>query len=381
MKVHKRGILAMVVLLLVMLAVSTPVSAKEVTYVWKSVGNGNKQCYKNGKVLVKNQWVGSRHLNAKGYMDRNKWVTRNVNGVSRSVFVRDDGKWVRNFSKGWQEIKGEYYYYTAGGQLKTGWLKLNGRTFYIDPTTKTRVKGVCSIDGRLYYFSQNGVMKTNKTIKYQGRTYTVDGDGVCILVPAEGAPGKDMLFFQLFESGSEAYDQTGGDHGNACGAYQFDNRYSLLPFVKYAYSQNPTLCSEFKTYARYKNGTKLKSNQEFYNAWHKIYQRNPQVFAELQDKFAKENYYDPVETALARAGINLANRADVVKGAVYSYSIQHGQTTAVNAVKACKITASTTDQQFLKKLYNYRKKQFSQYASRYSSENAMALKILKQAAK
>lgn len=49
-------------------------------------------------------------------------------------------------------------------------------------------------------------------------------------------------------------------------------------------------------------------------------------------------------------------RPDIVKGAVFSYSIQHGQWTAAGAVKAAGIKNSTTDEQFLQKLYAYRKK-------------------------
>ena len=190
----------------------------------------------------------------------------------------------------------------------------------------------------------------------------------------------DLLFFLTFESGSDAYNQTGGDYGNACGAYQFDNRYSLLPFVKYAYSKDPTLCKEFKKYAKYTDGTKLKSNQKFYKAWHKIYTRNPYLFAELQDTYARQEYYDPVERTLALAGIDLASRPDIVKGAVYSYSIQHGQTAAISAVKACKLRSTMTDEKFLKKLYNYRKKNFPTYANRYSAEYTLAMSRLRAAA-
>ena len=88
------------------------------------------------------------------------------------------------------------------------------------------------------------------------------------------------------------------------------------------------------------------------------------------------NYYDPVETTLARSGINLAVRSEVVKGAVYSYSIQHGQTAAVNAVKAIKATVAMTDAVFLQKLYKYRIKKFPSYESRYLAEYALAISKL-----
>ncbi len=377
-------------LLLLLLLFAAPLSAGAATYTWKSVGNGDMQCYK-GKTLVKNSWVGIKHLNASGYMDRNTWVEKKVNGVTKKVFVRDDGKWVKNFQAGWQKIKKKYYFYTGTGKMMTGWIKFDDKMYYVDKTTKTRVTGLYSIGGKLYYFAAKGALVTSQEVTYDGTSYIADENGVCLPAAAGGegetgvaagtaASSEDMLFFLKFESGSEAYNQTGGDHGNACGAYQFDNRYSLLPFVKFAYAKNSTLCKEFKKFVNIASGTALKSNNKFYKAWHKIYARNPKAFADLQDEFARSEYYDPVEKKLATFGIDLASRPDVVKGAVYSYAIQHGQTTAVNAVRACKLKAGMTDQKFLKKLYQYRMKSFPVYKTRYLAEYNLALVRLNTAA-
>ena len=69
----KKGVYLIVMLFALIFAASVPISAKAATYTWKSVGkNGDMRCYKNGKTLVKNKWVGDRHLNSSGYMDRNK---------------------------------------------------------------------------------------------------------------------------------------------------------------------------------------------------------------------------------------------------------------------------------------------------------------------
>ena len=202
---------------------------------------------------------------------------------------------------------------------------------------------------------------------------TVNSSGVCTVIPESGAPTGEMLFFLKFESGSAAYNQTGGDGGKACGAYQFDYRYALLPFVKYAYETNPLVCKEFEPYAKYKSGAKLYNNTDFFKAWHQVYKRNSRTFSEMQDTFARINYYDNVERKLQSAGIDVASRSEAVKGAIFSYSIQHGQTSAVNAVKAIKPKSTTSDAKFLKKLYNYRKKSFPLYASRYTQEYKAAL--------
>ena len=76
----------------------------------------------------------------------------------------------------------------------------------------------------------------------------------------------------------------------------------------------------------------------------------------------------------------MSKRPDVVKGAVYSYSIQHGQLSAANAVVAAKITNSSSDSEFLRLLYNYRMKQYPAYISRYRSECSQALSLLGKAA-
>ena len=87
-------------------------------------------------------------------------------------------------------------------------------------------------------------------------------------------------------------------------------------------------------------------------------------FSEMQDTFARINYYDNVERKLQSAGIDVASRSEAVKGAIFSYSIQHGQTSAVNAVKAIQPKSTTSDAKFLKKLYNTERSHSSLYASR-----------------
>ncbi len=467
-----------ILMLIFMLCITVPISASAATYKWKSIGNGDKQCYRNGK-LVKNKWVDNRHLNAQGIMDRNKWVKRKIDGHVKTVFVRNDGRYVPNFKGGWQKIGSKYYYYSKSGKLyrskwirlvgkryyinkngyrltglvkmpdglryftkdgvnktgwrtiggkkyyfhsqtraavtngifkfkngdayyfdskgvmQTGWKKVNGnyyyfkdkmlkdwqnidnKRYYFNPQTGQRMQGICSINGKLYCFHvKTGEQIKNKTVSYKGRKYIVDKNGLCTLIPDMNGPSSKMLFFLAFESGSQAYNQTGGDNGSACGAYQFDYRYSLLNFVKYAYSQNAALCREFKPYVGLASGYSLKNNHKFYAAWHKIYSRDKKAFSALQDVFAKQNYYDPVEYTLARAGINLAGRPDAVKGAVYSYSIQHGASSAVNAVKAVKLNSEMSNKAFLKKLYSYRIRKFPAYENRYIAEYNLALRNL-----
>ena len=59
-------------------------------------------------------------------------------------------------------------------------------------------------------------------------------------------------------------------------------------------------------------------------------------------------YYDATERYLLNYGIDIRERPYVVQGAVFSYSIQHGQLTAAQAVVAAGINNSTSDEDFLK---------------------------------
>lgn len=424
-----------IVVLFMLIAVFAVGFSVQASAGWKSVNTtGDKQYYDSKGKLVKNKWVGTRHLNANGFMDRNKWLRdknnkrcyvgndgRKVTGIVKikNAYYYFDSKGVNQTGwktvngkkyyflsttrkalvdcvykfkngktycfdktgrmlKGWQKIKGSYYYFK--NNLKKGWLTLNGKKYYlIKAQNGKRAEGIFSVSGKLYYFDPDtGVMQKNTTVTWKGEKYTVGKNGVCTLVPDTISPSEKMVFFLRYESGTESYNQTGGDHGCACGAYQFDYRYSLLSFVKYAYKENPTLCKPFKTYAAYKDSkkTKLYNNTKFYNAWKKVYKTDPKAFAALQDSYAKINYYDNVERALEAAGIKISTRSDVVKGAVFSYSIQHGATTAVNAVKSIKPTSSMSDTKFIKKLYAKRIKSFPAYSTRYTSERDLALSLL-----
>ena len=415
MKKRKTGIWLMLLLMLAVLCI--PVQASAAKKGFKASKSGVIRYYGSNGKLVKNKWfkVGKKRYYAKAngrvatgvtnikgkyyYFDKkgvNKtgWVTvKNkryyfisgkryaVTGLftfknKRTYYFNDKGV----MQTGWITLDGNDYYFN--NYMLTGWVTVNYKTYYLiktNPLKGQKATGVFSIGGNLYYFDpDNGELQRNTTVEYRDRTYVVNSSGVCTVMPESGAPTGEMLFFLKFESGSAAYNQTGGDGGKACGAYQFDYRYALLPFVKYAYETNPLVCKEFEPFAKYKSGAKLYNNADFYKAWHQVYKRNSRTFSEMQDTFARINYYDNVERKIQAAGIDIASRSEAVKGAVFSYSIQHGQTSAVNAVKAIKPKSTTSDAQFLKKLYNYRKKSFPLYAARYTQEYKAALAELNQ---
>ena len=75
---------------------------------------------------------------------------------------------------GWKKISGNWFYYTSG-KVRTGWVKIDGRTYYVDAITG-RKSGFATIDGRKYYFDSSGAMTTGwQTIN--GYKYYMGGNG------------------------------------------------------------------------------------------------------------------------------------------------------------------------------------------------------------
>lgn len=138
----------------------------------------------------------------------------------------------------------------------------------------------------------------------------------------------EMKYFTRFES-AQNYDQgfSAGDGYNAMGYYQFDRRWSLVPFMQQAYAYNPTKyamfksvldrASELKGGAIYDSSTKQLTSigQLASDAWHAAYKADPQEFSALQDSYAYNEYYLAVERTLKNSyGVDISDRADAVKG-------------------------------------------------------------------
>lgn len=378
---------------------------------WYMVGGKMRYFRKAGGYLIRN---GLWRLDGKlyyflqgtkraedGILLCNDWQT--VNG--RDYYFGDDGAAISGF----HTLDGTTYYFRAKYCFKAkGWLTIRKKRYHFNTSDLNRPvgamdTGLVTIDGSQYFFNDDGSQITDD-FDANGKHYSFDANGRCTVTditstedPSISNNGsgsgsgdglsEDFLFFTVYESGSSAdfyagYNQTGGDNGNACGKYQFDYRYSLLPFVRdFCYRKDPVFFKEFAPFAALSNlqKSKLRGNKEFYEAWHTIFNKNKVKFANYQDAYAKQEYYDLTEYYLKNT-VNLKNRPDVIKGAIFSYSIQHGQLTAANAVIAAKITDATSDEEFLTKLYNYRIRKFPAYASRYRSEKSEALSRLRRAA-
>ncbi len=427
MKIKQMRVALLMTLMVVLLTVSAHAKnyTKEGTYTWVE-SNGLYYAYDSStNELITNRKVGNSYVDENG--------TRYLNQFVDGVYYDPEGIAQKKFKGGWLKYEDKMYYFSRE-KMATGYCKISKKYYYFAETGE-RLTGIYNVNGKYRYFSESGAQVRKQCWKkIDGKKYRLFKYGVIkegffkvgkkkyyqtildgVLTGEQEINGKkyyfkesgvysskltkqlrasadektalgeesDALFFTQFESGSVGYSQTGGDSGKACGKYQFDYRYSLIPFLKYCYNANSEFFDCFKPFLSYSSGdTKLINNSKLYKAWAKCYEADADYFSSMQDKYAMEAYYKPVQVYLAARGYNLTTRPYVIRGAVFSYAIQHGSIIAAKAVMAAKLTDSVSDEDFLEELYDHRWKdakgwnQYSLFRARYVQEKAMALSIL-----
>lgn len=81
-----------------------------------------------------------------------KWIKVS----SKWKYLKQDGTYAKNQ---WVKNKGKIYHVNKKGFMQTGWLKLNGKKYYLDPKTGARQKANSwrTIKGKRYHFGKGGV--------------------------------------------------------------------------------------------------------------------------------------------------------------------------------------------------------------------------------
>ena len=76
------------------------------------------------------------------------------------------------------EIDGKWYSFDSDGYMQTGWKEEGENWYYFDPGSGTRVEGLTSVDGKIYYLDpyNNGAMWRGK-IELDGKQYYFGEDG------------------------------------------------------------------------------------------------------------------------------------------------------------------------------------------------------------
>ena len=176
----------------------------------------------------------------------------------------------------------------------------------------------------------------------------------------------EMKYFTKYESHGN-YNQgfSYGDGYNALGYYQFDRRWSLIPFMKQVYNYNPEKYSMLKdaidrgseisntSNAMYENGQLTELGRIAQEAFQGAYNTDPAEFSALQDAYAYNSYYAVTEAWLKSAlGIDISGRADCVKGMVWSITNMCGTGGCQDFFRWAKLSNSMTDREFVTALSN-----------------------------
>lgn len=189
----------------------------------------------------------------------------------------------------------------------------------------------------------------------------------------------EMKYFTKYESHGN-YNQgfSYGDGYNALGYYQFDRRWSLIPFMKQAYNYNPEKYSMLKdaidrgseisnaSNAMYENGQLTELGHIAQDAFQGAYNTDPVEFLALQDAYAYNSYYAVTEAWLKSGlGIDVSGRADCVKGMVWSITNMCGTGGCRDFFRWANLSNSMTDREFVTALSN---SVVNNVATKYSSQ-------------
>ena len=176
----------------------------------------------------------------------------------------------------------------------------------------------------------------------------------------------EMKYFTKYESHGN-YNQgfSYGDGYNALGYYQFDRRWSLIPFMKQAYNYNPEKYSMLKdaidrgseisnaSNAMYENGQLTELGRIAQEAFQGAYNIDPVEFSALQDAYAYNSYYAVTEAWLKSGlGIDISGRADCVKGMVWSITNMCGTGGCQDFFRWANLSNDMTDREFVTALSN-----------------------------
>lgn len=176
----------------------------------------------------------------------------------------------------------------------------------------------------------------------------------------------EMKYFTKYESHGN-YNQgfSYGDGYNALGYYQFDRRWSLIPFMKQAYNYNPEKYSMLKdaidrgseisnaSNAMSENGQLTELGRIAQEAFQGAYNTDPAEFSALQDAYAYNSYYAVTEAWLKSGlGIDISGRADCVKGMVWSITNMCGTGGCRDFFRWANLSNDMSDREFVTALSN-----------------------------
>lgn len=277
-----------------------------------------------------------------------------------------DGELVCN---GWISDNDHRYFADRNGKICTGKYIIDD-TVYIFNEDGALFEGWLRHDGHWYYMSKDGAYTGYQSINADGidRECYFDGDGHLVeddvtpdgrvadengylqdaADPTGGLSGFDISLNENIEPGdlsgisisgmpaefymlSIAGETSGGriimgDRGRAYGLCQFDYRYDLTDFMKWAYQKHPSLWKGFENYRSYGHGDDvLISNSGIVDAFENA--RNINYEAAISDEleYMRILYWDSLSAKMNAAGFRLSERHIAVSAALFSVSVNCGK--------------------------------------------------------
>ncbi len=280
--------------------------------------------------------------------------------------------------KGFSEENGVLYYHNEDGSLYEGWLLQDGSWYYF--TTEGAVTGYCTISeyGREEecYFEADGRLAMNVETP-DGRM--ADSDGYLEDTKDRAALDQAWSEFELESSGyitpgtlsglsiagepaefymlSIAGESSGGqiilgDRGRGYGLCQFDYRYDLVEFIRWAYERHSFLWQEFEPYINTEAGDEsLVDNAGIVKAFENARSRNYEAAISDELEFMRIHYWDHFASQMNAAGYRLSERHIAVSAALFSVNVNCGNQTKVMLEH---LSPDMTDAEMICEIYRIR---------------------------
>lgn len=307
-----------------------------------------------------------------------KWNYYKNGMVVKNTWEQEDGIWYYMDASGcmasdcWQQVNGTWYYFDPGGALHDGWLLYHDEWYYM--TDAGMVTGYVDIpdeeDSDSFYFYEDGRLAVN-TATPDGRAADSDGylmppDGTlpAFLWDASGDPSVGTLsgltiagmpaeFYMLSIAGETSGGQMiMGDRGRAYGICQFDYRYDLTDFIRYAYGKHPGLWAELSAYLNAVDGDEtLVGNTALRDAFSAAMARSYEAAITDQLEYMRARYWDVFRKRMDEAGYQLSTRHIAVQAAFFSVNVNCGTQTDLYLSE---IRPDLTDAEMICRLYTLR---------------------------
>lgn len=249
---------------------------------------------------------------------------------------------------GWYQEAASWYYFDTTGKSLTGWIQDADSWYYLDETAYQTDWNQLPYGGELkwFCFSPEGVLYQNCTTPdgywvdengiyqepdaYDGEGFLWDKErqnGKMSGLVVSGQPAELYMLSMAGEiSGGGNIDAIrNGDRGCAYGLCQFDYRYDLVGFMKYAYQNHPKLWPGFEPFLGSSDGDpQLKGNESIGNAFLDAIAADYETAVSDQLSYIEQIYWTTFCNQMNQAGFHLQTRSTAVSSSFLSVNVNCG---------------------------------------------------------